>query len=54
VKKAISLLSKARDILSNYWFSEDGEYNNKEVIEICNEIDLYLQSITGSKKEDKK
>jgi len=42
--KALKLLTRAIDVLSYYMFSgdEDGEYNNKEVIDLYDDIKLYI------------
>ena len=41
------LLTKSREVLSDYWFSYDeyDSYNNPEVIEICKKIDKELEAI---------
>lgn len=48
LKKAIELLKKAEDVLSDYWFrpGEDVEdYNNDDVIEVDEEIIEFLKSL---------
>ena len=47
-----NLLKKARDVLDEYKYTEDGEYNNDEVFEICKEIDLALENQTVQKSND--
>ena len=43
--EATELLKRARKILDNYWFSEDGEHNNNGVMELCDDIgDFFIRN----------
>lgn len=46
------LLEKARDVLTDYWFSSDGEDNNRDVIEVSREIDDYFCGISTHFNEE--
>ena len=37
-KIARSTIEKVLEVLSDHWFSDDGEYNNDDVIEVEKEI----------------
>lgn len=41
-----ALLIDARDELDNHMFSDDGEYNNERVIEMCGRIDEAMRAGT--------
>lgn len=38
----VALLRKAREILDEHRVTEDGEYNNEEVTDVCERIDRIL------------
>ena len=42
--KAITLLQEAHLVLDKYEMSEDGEYNNEDVIDLHNRINTFLSS----------
>ncbi|MBU2346599.1 MAG: hypothetical protein KJ888_20610 [Gammaproteobacteria bacterium] len=46
-KEMKDLLIEARDVLGEYKFTEDGEYNNSEVIILCDKIDEFLKQEGG-------
>lgn len=43
LKLAEALLLEAGNVLRNHWFSEDGSYNNEDVIDINERIDAYFR-----------
>jgi hypothetical protein len=48
--KALKLLQEASEVLGCYWFRSDGEdeWNNDDIIEINEKIDIFLKEVTRS------
>lgn len=40
---AETLLKEAAEVLRRHWFSEDGSYNNDDVIDVNERIDAYFR-----------
>jgi len=47
--KSIELLKEAKEILDRYWFSDLGQTNNDDVINMCEKIKEFLGSEKMSK-----
>ena len=52
MQRTLNLLKEARELLSEYRFSESGLDNHEDVNELCDTIDKYLEELKEREKKE--